>query len=61
MSRDSGEKMRQEYLTNTSELEEKVRELQSALEQVRREVAEIARELELGIGEVKLVIDLFQC
>ena len=44
MSRDSGEKMRQEYLTNTSELEEKVRELQSALEQVRREVAEIARE-----------------
>ena len=22
---------------------------------------EIARELELGIGEVKLVIDLFQC
>ena len=26
-----------------------------------KSVAEIARELELGIGEVKLVIDLFQC
>lgn len=44
MSLDSGEELRQEYLSNTHELSEKVRELQSALEQVQREVSEVVRE-----------------
>ena len=48
MSRDSGEELRQEYLTNTNSLSEKVKELQEALEQVQKEVAEIVREYREG-------------
>jgi len=48
MSRDSGEELRQEYLTNTNSLSEKVKELQEALEQVQREVTEILREYREG-------------
>lgn len=44
MSRDSGEKLRQEYLTNTSALAEKIKELQSAMEQAQKEIASTVRE-----------------
>ncbi len=44
MSKDSGEELRQEYLTNTNELSETVKELQEKLEQVQREISEVVRE-----------------
>lgn len=48
MSMDSGEKLRQEYLTNTNALAEKIKELQSAMEQAQKEIAEIVREYQGG-------------
>ncbi len=44
MSKDSGEELRQEYLTNTNELSETVKELQEKLEQVQKEISEVVRE-----------------
>lgn len=44
MSQNAGEELRQEYLTSTSDLGEKVKELQTTLEQVQKEVEKVIRE-----------------
>ncbi|MDE7247394.1 MAG: hypothetical protein K2N43_05865 [Lachnospiraceae bacterium] len=52
MSTDSGEELRQEYLTNTNALAEKIRELQTTMEKVQSEIASIVKEYEGGDGKV---------
>lgn len=52
MSMDSGEELRQEYLTNTNALAEKIKELQSTMEQAQREIATIAKEYQGGDAKV---------
>lgn len=52
MSMDSGEELRREYLTNTNALAEKIKELQSAMEQAQREIATIVKEYQGGDKEV---------
>lgn len=44
MSQNAGDELRQEYLANTSEMEEKICELQTAMEKVQKEVTEVVRE-----------------
>lgn len=44
MSQNVGDELRQEYLANTSEMAEKIRELQTAMEKVQKEVTEVVRE-----------------
>lgn len=44
MSLDSGEELRQEYLMNTNALSEKIKELQTTMEQVQKEIASILKE-----------------
>lgn len=44
MSQSAGEELRQEYLTSTSDLGEKVKELQTTLERVQKEVEKLIRE-----------------
>ena len=44
MSQNAGEELRQEYLTSTSDLGEKVKELQTTLEQVQKEVEKLIKE-----------------
>ena len=48
MSTDSGEELRQEYLTNTNALAEKIRELQTTMEKVQSEITSIVKEYEGG-------------
>lgn len=52
MSMDSGEELRQEYLTNTNALAEKIKELQSTMEQAQREIASIVKEYQGGDAKV---------
>ena len=52
MSVDSGEELRQEYLTNTNALAEKIKELQSTMEQAQREIASIVKEYQGGDAKV---------
>lgn len=44
MSQNAGEELRQEYLNSTSDLGEKVKELQTTLEQVQKEVEKVIKE-----------------
>lgn len=51
MSRNAGEELRQEYLTSTSDLGEKVRELQTTMEQVQKELENVISEYQEGQQE----------
>lgn len=53
MSQNAGDELRQEYLTNTSEMAEKIRELQTAMEKVQKEVTEVVREYHESTGETR--------
>lgn len=52
MSMDSGEKLRQEYLANTNALAEKIKEMQSAMEQAQQEITSIVKEYQGGDARV---------
>ncbi len=52
MSADSGEALRQEYLTNTNELSEKIKELQTTMEKAQAEIETIVREYREGDAKV---------
>lgn len=52
MSMDSGEELRQEYLANTNALAEKIKELQSAMEQAQTEIASVVKEYQGGDTKV---------
>lgn len=52
MSMDSGEELRQEYLTNANALTEKIRELQTAMEKVQAEITTITGEYQDGNAKV---------
>lgn len=52
MSKDSGEELRKEYLTNTNELTEKIKELQATMEKAQTEIAAIVREYREGDAKV---------
>lgn len=52
MSMDSGEELRQEYLTNANALTEKIRELQTAMEKVQAEITAITGEYQDGNAKV---------
>lgn len=53
MSQNAGDELRQEYLANTSEMAEKIRELQTAMEKVQKEVTEVVREYHESTGETR--------
>ncbi len=52
MSADSGEELRQEYLTNTNALAEKIKELQSTMKQAQTDIATIIKEYQGGETKV---------
>lgn len=52
MSADSGEELRQEYLTNTNALAEKIKELQSTMKQAQTDIATIIKEYRGGEAKV---------
>lgn len=52
MSMDSGEELRQEYLTNANALTEKIRELQTTMEKVQEEITAITGEYQDGNAKV---------
>lgn len=58
MSMDSGEALRQEYLTNTNALKEEIRELQTTMERVQTEIAAVTGEHRDGDAKLteKLVL-----
>lgn len=60
MSMDSGEKLRREYLMNTSALAEKIKELQSAMEQAQGEISSIVRKYQGGDKEVTAKLSLLE-
>ncbi len=51
MSMDSGEELRQEYLTNANALTEKIKELQETMERVQTEINTVAGEYHAGDGK----------
>lgn len=53
MSQNAGDELRQEYLANTSEMTGKIRELQTAMEKVQKEVTEVVREYHDSTGETR--------
>lgn len=53
MSQNAGDELRQEYLANTSEMTGKIRELQTAMEKVQKEVTEVVREYHESTGETR--------
>lgn len=53
MSQNAGDELRQEYLANTGEMAEKIRELQTAMEKVQKEVTEVVREYHESTGETR--------
>ncbi len=53
MSQNAGDELRQEYLANTSEMAEKIRELQTAMEKVQKEVTEVVREYHESTSETR--------
>lgn len=53
MSQNAGDELRQEYLANTGEMAEKIRELQTAMEKVQKEVTEVVREYHESTGEMR--------
>lgn len=52
MSADSGEELRQEYLANTNALAEKIKELQTTMEQAQTDIATIIKEYQGGDTKV---------
>lgn len=52
MSADSGEELRQEYLTNTNALAEKIKELQSTMKQAQTDIAMIIKDYQGGETKV---------
>lgn len=52
MSADSGEELRQEYLTNTNALAEKIKELQSTMKQAQTDIATIIKDYQGGETKV---------
>lgn len=57
MSRNAGEQLRQEYLTRTSDLGEKVRELQTTMEQVQKELERVISEYQEGQKEELVLLE----
>lgn len=53
MSQNVEDELRQEYLANTNEMAEKIRELQTAMEKVQKEVTEVVREYHESTVETK--------
>ena len=58
MSMDSGEALRQEYLTNTNALKEEIKELQTTMERAQTEIAAVTKEYRDGDANLteKLVL-----
>lgn len=52
MSADSGEELRREYLANTNALAEKIKELQTTMEQAQTDIATIIKEYQSGDTKV---------
>lgn len=57
MSQNAGEELRQEYLTSTSDLGEKVRELQTTMEQVQKELEIVIGEYQEGQKEELVLLE----
>lgn len=56
MSQNAGDELRQEYLASTSDLGEKVRELQTTMERVQKELEKVIREYQEGGQKEKLTL-----